>query len=514
MNNNFMNSLVSELNNEKCLTENGALAYATSGKKLLDLNFAVSSLRNANETEIVSRFIDAYYENPILAMRWLFYASDVREGLGERRLFRTVYAYLAEKKPDIALALMSLVPEYSRWDNIFVLSETELADDMYRLCYKQLTDDASNMMNNKPISLLAKWLPSVNTSSYKTRELAHKFVDAGKRFGYNSSEKAYRITLSSFRKYLDVVERKMSANQWSEIEYSKVPSKANVKYNAAFWKHDGERRGQFLQKVENGEEKINAGVLFPHDIVCKYSNNGLWCSNVNEVNEFDPALEELWKALPDFVKGNDNTLVIRDGSGSMFSKISNTNVSALDVATALTIYFAEKQSGQFKDKFITFSSKPELIDMSNAKTLHDKLELCYNYCDYSNTDMESTLELLLQTAINGNMTQEDMPNNLLIVSDMEFDYAVRVDGNIFEEYAKKFAEHGYKLPRLVFWNVMSRTGNIPVKENEMGVALVSGFSPIICNMVMSTEIDPFKCLVETISAERYDAVENKIKYLI
>lgn len=504
---NFMNSLVSELNSEIKFTENGAQAYATSGKELLDLNFAVSSLRNESEDEIVRRFIRAYYENPVLAMRWLFYASDVREGLGERRLFRVLYKHIAEKHKDMALALMSVVPEYSRWDNIFCLSETELADKMYAYCYKQLVADADAMLNGKQISLLAKWMPSVNTSSYKTKRLAHKFIKAWSDMGYNSNDRAYRITLSTLRKYLDIVERKMSVNAWDSIDYSKVPSKANVKYNAAFWRHDEERRAQFLQKVEKGEEKINAGVLFPHDIVHKYQS-GYWNYHVSD---FDSALEELWKALPDFVNGNGNTLVIRDGSGSMTSTISGTSVSALDVATALTIYFAEKQSGQFKNKFITFSSCPELIDMSNAKSLHDKLELCYNYTDCSNTDMEKTLQLILDTAVNGNLSQEDMPTNILIVSDMEFDYAVRVDGNLFEGYARKFAEHGYKLPRLVFWNVMSRTCNIPVQENENGIALVSGFSPVICNMVMSTEIDPYKCLLEAINVERYDMVEELVK---
>lgn len=503
----FMKNLKETLNDDfnYSVTENGALGYRTSGKELLDLNFSVSSMRNMSEEKIVEKFVKAFYEDKILAMKWLFYCRD-RTAIGERRLFRICLKYLAENHQDIAKKVIKLIPEYGRWDDLWCLLDTDLKDDVCEVVVHQLLEDGVNMKQSKPISLLAKWMPSANTSSKETKRLAHIIMD-----NINFTDRQYRKMLSELRAYLNVVEIKMSAKQWDKIDYAAVPSRANLIYNNAFLRNDEERRREYLNKLEKGETKINAGVLFPHDIVHKYGSSR-W--NLSPVD--DPTLEQLWKALPDYVSGAGNTICVADGSGSMTSRIGGTKVTALSVANALAIYFAERSSGQFKDTYITFSSRPQIVDFSNANSLREKIEIAANHCEVANTNIEATFDLILQTAIRNEMTQDDMPQNVLVLSDLEFDRMTsgRTDKRLFEELADRYKAHGYKLPRLVFWNIMSRTGTIPVKENEAGVALVSGFSPAIVKMVLSNSTDPFECLLEQLNSERYTPVENAVKDLV
>ena len=442
-------------------------------------------------------------------------------GVGERRLFRIGMKYLGENHPDIAKAVLELIPEYTRWDNIFCLMDTSLKQEVVALVRKQLDDDMQNMIENKPVSLLAKWMPSECSSSKEKHALAKTFIKE-----LDITERQYRKMLSTLKRYLKVVETYIARNAWCEIDYAAVPSKANLRYNKAFLRHDEERRKAYLESLEKGETKINAGVLFPHDIVNKYTKCSSW-GDVT-VKDKDTTLEELWKALPDYVNSNGNTICVADGSGSMTNRIGGkSSVTALDVANALAIYFSERCSGEFKNKYITFSNKPKFVDFGSANSLREKIEIALRYGECENTNIEAVFDLILQTAINGKMAQEDIPKNVLIISDMEFDSCadtnakgglwyqpVRPTKRLFEVIADKYKEHGYQLPRLVFWNVNSRTGAIPVKENDLGVALVSGFSPAIAKMVLSNSTDPLECLLEQLNSERYEPVEQAVTDLV
>lgn len=515
----FMNDLKETLNEDlnKSITENGAIGYRTTGKELLDMNFMVSSMRKMSDKQIIDKFVKAFYENKMYAIKWLYYVRDAREGVGERRLFRVCMEYLAKNHTNIAKAMLPLTAEYGRWDDLLSLLDTELADNVIKLFGDQLTEDMRNLKLNKPISLLAKWMPSCNASSRKTRKMG---TDIALKLGI--SERKYRKMLSALRKYLDVVEVKMAAGQWDQIDYSKVSSRANLIYNSAFLRHDEERRRKYLESLQKGETKINAGVLFPHDIVHKYCNQNYWSISIKN---YDTALEEMWKALPDYVNGAGNTICVADGSSSMCTSVGGTNVIAIEVANALAIYFSERSSGQFKDNYITFSENPQLVNFSNAKSLREKIEIAFRHSEVANTNIEAVFDLILQTAINKNMTQDELPQNILILSDMEFDGCVGCNGSnrwnlnrptkrLFKVFEERYAEHGYKLPRLVFWNICSRTGTIPVKENELGVALVSGFSPAVVKMVLSNSTDPLECLLEQLNSERYQPVEDAIKDLV
>lgn len=503
----FMDAMKNEMleNFNESVTENGAVGYRTTGKALLDINFAVASLRSANEGEIARRFQAAFLENKVLAMKWLFFARDVRGGLGERRLFRTAMKYIAKYEPEMARKVVGLIPEYGRYDDLWsLLDDNELRPYVVEFVSQQLTEDVANSRNRKPISLLGKWMPSANASSATTKRYAKILRNA-----LEMKESEYRRTLSALRRYTDVVEVKMSAKMWGEIDYEAVPSRANLIYNGAFLRNDEERRRAFLASLEKGEARINASTLFPYDIVHQYCNGGYGRSP----KSYDATIEALWKNLPDLVQGCGNTIVVADGSGSMMSRVGNSGVTALEVANSLAIYFAERSSGEFKNKYITFSSRPQLVDFSRGQSLRDKISIALGHSEISNTNIEAVFDLILNTAIRNNMRQEDIPANILIISDMEFDCATtgRIGANLFKTIEAKYRGYGYKLPRLVFWNVNSRTNTIPVRENDMGVALVSGFSVNICKMVMSGKTDPFECLLETLNTPRYQPVEDALK---
>ena len=480
------------------VTENGAIGYKTTGHELLDLNFRLSSLRDCFDHDIVDAFTAAYNENPVLSVAWLFFARDVRGGAGERRTFRVCFAWLAQENPALAVRLLRFIPEYGRWDDLLFLLSANIREEVKvavrDLIFRQLSDDIVNNDLDEPVSLLAKWLPSPNTSSADTRALAMYLY---KHFGF--TEKEYRKTLSALRRRIDVTERKMSANEWSQIDYSGVPSKASLLYRRAFIRHDEGRYGEFLAAVRRGDEKINASALFPYELVSAYHG----------ARDLDETIEAQWKALPDVVPDADtSTLVVVDGSGSMFSSVGNSGVMALDVARSLGLYLSERMQGPFANKFITFSANPRLVSFDGATSLFARLKILDRYDECSNTDIAKTFDLILNTAVNGHFTQDQLPRTLLIVSDMEFDscfWGADLEP-LFESIRRRWADHGYQLPRLVFWNVMSRTGTIPVTTNALGVALVSGFSQSIAKMVFSGRLDPWEVLVETITSDRYQPV--------
>lgn len=498
--------------NNISITENGAIGYKTTGKNILDVNFKASSFRNMSEANIIKEFEKAFYENKEIALKWLFYLRDRNEGMGERRTFRILMKWIAKSYPDEISNVIKYIPEYGRFDDIFsIVYENGIAFNekfesaMISFIENQLKEDMENMNNDKPISLLAKWMPSSNTSSKEKRELAHILI---KKLG--TTESRYRKMLSNLRRYIDVTERKMCEKRWGEIDYEKVPSKANLIYNKAFFKHDEERRKKYIEELGSGTKKINASVLFPHDIVHKYCNSrGYWGFGVSD--SIDETIEQLWKALPK--KEIEDTIVVDDGSGSMAVSVGGTNVTANQIANALAIYFSENSKGGFKDKFITFGNSPRLVDLSRADSLREKIAITESNTDCSNTDIYKTFKLIIDTAIAKNMKNEDIPRNVLIISDMEFDrahnngYGDRAMDSLFEKIKREFNRHGYDLPRLVFWNVCSRTNTIPMKENKNGVVLVSGFSTNNVKMIMDGETDPYKCLLKTLMSERYEKIK-------
>lgn len=502
---------------EKVYTENGAIAHSTSGTELVDFNFKVSSYRNADVATIITDFDKVWNEDKNLAIKMLFFIRDVREGLGERRLFRVIFKHLIDHLKDDIYHLFPLVAEYGRYDDLIEMIDL---DDVYakdankeiaRVLKKQMDEDVDNMRRGVSISLLCKWLPSSNASS-KRSHLLSKFIR--NEWGNTFSEKFYRKLLAEMRKYLKVTEIYTSANNWSEINYEQVPSMANIKYKTAFLKHDRFRRQEFLEKLSKGEVTVNSSVAFPHDIVHQYyatlNEDSEW--NMSSRFEFkrDDLIEGMWNNQKQF--NISDTLVVADGSGSMLSTIGGTKVMAIEVANALAVYCAEHNQSVFKDKYITFSSRPQLVDLSKSisgkkNSLADKLNICNCYSEVSNTNIEAVFDLILRTAVNNKMKQSELVKQILIVSDMGFDAGTTNKDFLFDEIAQKWSIEGYILPKLIWWNCTEKANGIPIIQNEAGLAFLGGFSLNAINMVMSGEVDAYKCIKDVLDGERYKNIK-------
>ena len=518
----MMNEFQKEINrtNSMQYTENGATGHSTTGNILVDLNFKVPYFRRGVPTDSLFAFEDAMRNNLSYAIKWLFFLRDAREGLGEKKAFVDFFTQFFSFDKGKAAKVISLVGEYGRWKDLFDIMKYAKNDELKGVCFNiiknQLKSDIDNFTDGKSVSLLAKWIPSINASD-SARPMALEL-----RNYLGLSNKEYRKMLSKLRAYIGIVENKTCANRWDEIDYEAVPSKANLRYKDAFLKHDGDRRQAFLDAVldttSENKPKINASVLYPHEIWSKYINRGCRWVNYRGI-QLDNSLEALWQNLKE-TPDCGNTMVVCDGSSSMESSIGGSSVHAIDVSRSLSVYFAERCEGEFKNKFIEFSSHPQFIDISGCNTLLDKIKHIAKYDDCSNTDIEKVFMLILNTAKKYRMKQSDLPERILIISDMEFDSATTINrwsGNfqsrmdtLFDNITREYNIAGYKMPRLVFWNVNSRTNTIPVTENENGVALVSGFSVNIVRMVMSGKTDPWEVLKETLDNERYSLIDRAL----
>lgn len=499
------------------VTENGAVGYKNSVNPLTTLNFQVSSMRGGLSEEFKSLFVESLELNFEYTVKWLFFIRDIREGLGERDTFVGLYQLYFDKYPEQSKHTLSLVSEYGRWKDVVDIafgSNEDLKNSCFEIIKKQLSKDVIGVQKKESISLLAKWMPSINASK-KTRLRA---IDLIKYLGMNNC--SYRKMLSKLREYIDVLERKTCSNKWGEIDYNKVCSNANLRYSDSFMKHDTERRKEYLESLlkPNSASKMNASVLYPYEIWHKYCKD-IYETHINK----DDALENMWNNLKDMgICGN--TMVVVDGSGSMIGCIPNSNIRPIDVSRSLGVYFSERCTGEFHNKMIEFSSNPQFIDIDGKDNLCDKITYMNRFDDCSNTNIEAVFDMILKTAEKHNMSQSDMPERILIVSDMEFDQATthyswgisdypKFDWvPLFEKIKKDYENKGYKLPKLVFWNVCSRTNTIPLNENESGVILVSGFSVNTIKMVMSNNLNPWEVLKETLDSDRYKIVGEKLNF--
>lgn len=392
------NSLVNALNAEqnKTKTTNGMNAYKSTNSDLLDLYGSIGAMRNRSDSDIIKAFTKAFAEDKLMAVKLSFYARDILQGLGERRISRLIWIYLAKNYPDVMRKNMRYIPEFGRWDDMYIFVDTPVENDMWNIVRTQFEEDFKNMLENKPVSLLAKWLKSVNTSSKTSVALGRKTAN---RFGLNYRQ--YQKLLSKMRAYINVLERKMSDNEWKDIKYQAVPSKAMNVYRKAFYKHDSEGFVKYLEDVKSGRKKINSATLYPYEIVEKYMYSYAY--------KKDDVLEEQWKALPNFANTDDNIMIMADTSGSMSGRPMATSVG-------LAIYFAERNKGAFAGTFMTFSSKPEFVSIK-GNSLVEKINNARRASWQMNTNIEAAFMLVLNTAIRNNVPQSDMPKSIVIISD-------------------------------------------------------------------------------------------------
>lgn len=483
-----MNKLLEGLVNAGNITytENGAITFRSTLKDTLDYYYHAPAKRGMDNTQL---FANAYAENAIIALRTLFYIRDVRGGsrIGERETFRQGLRYLAAHNTQLFEALVPLVPEYGRWDDILEFVDNAAVRNFVSLT---LDGDTYDLEIGDSVSLLAKYMPSANTSSKRTRQLAHKWIRA-----LNMSESDYRRMLSALRNRIGIVERLMSAGRFSDIDYARVPSRAAMIYRKAFSKRDADRYVAYLAAVKTGKTKINAATLYPYELAGKYLNG----------MNYDETVELQWKALPNYADTDDNAIVMADVSISMSG-------DPLNVAVSLAIYFAERNRGAFANYFMTFSGRPSL-EKVRGNNLYEKVQNVSNANWNMNTNFQAAFDLILTTAIRNNVPQSDMPKTLFVISDMQFDSAGNVPN--FVALQNKYRAAGYELPKLVFWNVRSRGLQTPVTKDQNGVYLVSGMSAGVFKAALNARaVTPEEMMLETIADTRYDAIEEVSKKFV
>jgi hypothetical protein len=468
-----MNAFVNAIANQEARTANGMKARKSTAKATVDLFYKIGASRGKN---ITSDFVAAYVENNDVALRIAQWARDVRGGAGERQLFRDILVHLEKNDPDAALALLKKVPEVGRWDDIFVFKTPALKSAAYTMLGDALR--ASN-------GLAAKWTPRKGPVAQEVRAF------------FGMSPKQYRKSLVALTK---VVETQMCAGDWDNINFSHVPSVASRIYKKAFNRHSP-AFAEYVAKLVSGDKtvKVNASAIFPHDVLKGVI--GSYRAKFDKT-ETDHVIAQ-WDSLPNYV-GDASIMPIVDVSGSMSCPAGkNTNVTCMDVSISLGLYLADKNKGVFKDTFLTFSDKPQLVTLKG--NIVDKVaQMSKSDWDMS-TNLHAAMDKILSVAVKGSVPASDMPAMLLILSDMQFNQCARYDDTAMQMIERKFTDAGYTVPQIVFWNLNS-SDNVPVKADKSGAALVSGFSPSIMTSLLAADLDQFTpegIMLKTVMSDRY-----------
>lgn len=484
-------SFIDELQkqNNRGLTENNAATNLSTLDPLLDFFASAGAMRN-NLDDAALLFGKAYGTDKQTALRTLFYLRDIRGGQGERTLFRVLLKILNEEDPAVFAQVASFVPTYGRWDDLF---DIEINEQIANIVAKQLELDEANMEAGKPVSLLAKWMPSDNATSKLTREKARKLahllkltsdpitLDNGHVIPNLSP---YRRKLSKLRKYIRLLEQQMSAKQWGEVNYSKLPSQAHRKHVKAFHRHDEERYSKFLEKATKGEAKLNTATLYTYEVF-------------DAVSADPQAADAMWANLPDWTNGH-NAIVLADVSGSMTGR-------PISVSVSLALYFAEHNQGTFHNCFMTFSESPQVVQV-HGTTLAQKLGHISSRAWHMNTNLQKALLAILEVSRNA---PEDAPEILYIISDMEFDEACGApNATLLEDAQKKYDEANIRMPHVVFWNVNARNTNVPATKFDNRVTLVSGLSQSTFRYVVEGK-SPTELMLEVINSDRYAPIVVK-----
>ena len=493
------------------ITENGAIAHKTSGEKLYDMFSLGGAYRNRSVEDCILLFKNAFEADETYALKCLFYLRDILQGQGERRFFRVCAKWLANKHPEAMKRNLQYVPEYGRWDDLYEFCKTPIEHDMWELMRKQIALD----MQSKTPSLLAKWLKSENTSSAESCRLGN-----ATRQAFGMSHKQYRKTLSILRKRINVLERLMSERRWDEIEFDKIPSKAGMVYRNAFARHDVERMKakveaqSYADFVKDDTKKVNTKALAPYEIVAKAFNltySGGWYSRINNVALDDTerlAINKYWENYGQTLANLDlNLLCVVDTSGSMWGREAS---APINMAIALGMMAAEKAKGPFHGTYVSFSSRPQVINIEGVDFV-DKVRRIYqtNLCE--NTNLEATFDMLLRVAVKNKVAQSDLPGSIVVISDMQIDssysYGRDKRGQIrtmMENMRSKWATYGYQMPKLVYWNVDTRQDTF--LDDGPNVSYVSGSSAVLFEQI-ARGVTAQDLMYDKLNSKRYEPIK-------
>lgn len=485
------------------VTENGAYALKSTRSKLLDFYATAGSIRTKTEEDKAMIFEDAFIEDPLRAVKALFYTRDIREGLGERQTFRIMLKWLAEHHPETVLKNIELIPFYGRWDDLYCLIDTPVEDDMWQFMRKTYDHDIEAMEKGEPVSLMAKWVANDTSGSKNTEKLGVKTINkmGFRKQGYVTCSK----NLKRLRKYLDIPEIYIAAKEYEKIEYEKIASRALRFHKGAFEKNDKVRFNEYVSKVSKGEAKLNAKDITPRDLMFDLLKLDSWSSEVylkDGANQ--PLIENQWKNLKDY-SNNHSAITILDTSGSMTCGGGEPLLNGL----GLTLYMAERNKGPFANCFITFSNSPEFIEINPNSSLFNKCKKAFKAPWNGSTNIESALDMILTTAEKNKVSPEDMPEALVIVSDMQFNICSNCNTRTYTDiYREKFERAGYKMPNIIYWNVNAKTDAFQAKADDPYVQFASGSSVNTFKSIMnSLGRDPYTAMLDVLDSDRYSAIE-------
>jgi hypothetical protein len=498
---NAVNNVNTTASQNRSTTANGAASLKSTLNPLVDLFFMIGSLRGKDLGVYKNSFDAAYEANPTLALQMILWARDIRGGAGERNTPRELLKYLEVKHPDAVLRVIPVLADFGRWDDLLIFKTAAAKTLAYQAISEALT--AGN-------ALCAKWLPRVykfkknasgvidmNTTANKNRAANNK-IAREIMTTMNINERAYRKLLSSLS---NTVEQKMCANEWDEIEYSKLPSVASARYLPAFMKRDEARYREFLSSIEKGEVKVNAGALYPYDVTTRLAN-GIAAETLGVAQ---------WEQLRNFM-GDNKAIPMVDTSSSMNCPAGNTGMTCMNVAISLGLYIADKQEGAFKNLFLNFSTQPRMFELQGINIAAKYRDLMgYRAGQFwgGSTNIQAAFREVLRVAKAQQVPADQMPKNLIVLSDMEFNpsNAGGWNATAYNSAKADFAAAGYELPTIVFWNLNARPGNNPVRFDQNNVALVSGFSPSVLEAILSgEEVDPVQVMLRVIDAPRYQVL--------
>ena len=493
----YLENLKTEASYAKTL--NGAKTHGSTGDACLDFFAVAGGMRYRRPADQIRLFDRAYIETPELAMKLLFHLRDIRGGMGERKLFRTLLRHVAFTWPESARKNAAYIAEFGRWDDVLCLLGTPAKKQAVEVIRKQLAEDEAALRRREEgdedahISLLAKWLPSDNASSRRTRKMARRLIGA---LGMDPRE--YRRLVTSLRARIGLVERQLTRKQPDRISYDAVPAQAMLKYRNAFERTDGSRFMEYLCGVECGENTIHAGALFPYEVLRPFFRGGYWSTTKPAGMD---ALEQLWSHLPGTV-GNVNAISVVDTSGSMYCTWNGPLMPAL-ISQAMGLYCAERCEGIFHNHLITFESTPHLMEI-HGRTLLDRLRYIGTLPWGGSTNLEAVFDLILHTAVKSRAKQEELPQVIYIFSDMEFNCCMKnADRTVYENARERFEACGYRMPAVVFHNVNSWQMQTPVTAHTCGTALTSGASTHTLAHKYDGNITPMDHMLRVLNSSRY-----------
>lgn len=470
---------------ERISTENGGVTFNTSADSNVDLFFKIGAMRKQPVERLHQMFAKAFGENPYIATRILLWARDVRGGAGERKVFRDILQWLEVNDKDVLSLVLPKIPELGRWDDLLVFKTKEFKDKAFSIY------EAALRARN---GLAAKWMPRERSANAAIAHELREFLGLTPR---QYRKVAVQLT--------DVVENKMCAKDWESINYSHVPSLAQARYKKAFLKHDADRYNQYgkdlVKAITNPEQavpgvKINAGAVYPYDVIKGVVPGvGLRPGTNGDV------IRAQWAALPNYM-GEKSILPVIDVSGSMHSPVSGST-TCMDVAVSLGLYMATKNKGDFNNMFMTFSTSPDLVALKGDDIISHINQISTAHWSMS-TDIGAAFARILAHARTNRVAAEDMPEFIVVLSDMEFNGGYNSQ-TAYENYKSQFAAAGYRAPQIIWWNIQSRQDQSPVKFDQSGTAMVSGFSPsIVKNILGGVGISPIDMMLKVVMDPKYD----------